>query len=385
MLEREPRSLADISALIQTMSLEKFKFLTNAFIHDKRQKKRAETLKGLQQADTRKQRTSRKMQAKYKYISRLMLYNSQLKNASTISYKGDTESMDGAGKLKCNIDWPLCLYDHTYKNRCISYFQYRVKATKDEFVDDYFEEMKIGEPGSEPEKPMAGAGLVEETKEVKTVTGASTSGPANKIYNSLLIERNKHYCTNEEFVAKINKLLEQQGSLDEAFPSTLVELATADEVSLMFVMENYINHIMTFDLDNCGHREVLVGGGAAEDAVPVEATKNATEIAKSESIPVIKVRSASIGSENDVDISPKGHKEEVKHRRAELTKTVCLGTTGGPLTENVKGLYNRRAITMSFYLADVASRMPFANSNEIIANSPSGKFLKDIVENQITL
>ena len=350
-LEKEPRSLADTSVLKQTMSLEKFKFLTNSYICDRRKKKHAQTLATLQKSSDRKKLSSRKMQAKGKYISRLMLYNSQLRHASTISYDKPNDTLKGAELLSCNESWPLCLYDHTYKNRCISYFAYREKSESNVFVDDYFEEIKV-------------TSRVSAKKDSSPSKEQLKIGWALKTYNSLLIERDRHYCTNKEFVAKINILLEQEGSIEGAFPSSFVELATPDEVSLVSVMENYINHVMNFNVDGYAHREVMVGGGVEEPD-------------SKEDEPEKRQRSMSgkflgkLVPEDDID---------VKLRKS----TICFGNTNR-LRESMMDLYNRRAIAVSFCFADMAARMPFPNNSNIIANSPSGRLLKDIVENQINL
>jgi len=341
------------------MSLDKFKFLTNDFINDKRLKKRMETLKGLQEAELKKKNISRKSQAKYKYISRLMLYNSMLDNASVMTYKKEDEFLKGADLLKCDENWPLCLYDHTYKNRCISYFAFR--ARNEEIIEDYFEEMKFGSKSVKVD--------IEKLKE----SGVKTQ---EQIYDSLMIERTKHYCTNKEFVEKMNKILELHGTIDSAFPSNLIEVPASDESCMLQVMENYVKHVLNLDFEEDEkYKEVFVGGTDQNDK-PEKTAKKPKSVASSDSL----------SSNHDFVDNPEStkNKEELKvpSRKARMssTKSVAMG--------NIlvgEGLYSRRNLTMSFFLSKMADKMPYSNSEEIVAKSPAGKFIKEMVENQINM
>ncbi len=349
------------------MGLEKFKFLNNRYLHDRRLKERVDTLNRLQNTETRKKQVC-KLQSKYKYVSRLLLYNSQLKNASKISYDKCDNVLSGAELLTCNPDWPLCLYDHTYKCRCISYFSFKSNGPC-EFLDDYFD----SEKGRSGEKPKAGA-------ESLPLTAVNLKKKDLKTYNSLVVERNRHYCTNAEFVTKVNKMLEEHGSTEAAFPTKLVEPSTADELSLFNVMENYVNHIMSYSEEmgfEGGEREVNLGTGYDEG----EEEKEIEEEEKRPRVHSEDDEKPKFGSPK----TPTPDMEEIKARREKrntlLNRTITSGCNE-KLMENMAGFYSRRAIPMSFYLAEMASKAPAENSDDIFIRSSAGKLLGSIMEPQ---
>ena len=39
--------------------------------------------------------------------------------------------------MDCSQQWPVCLYDFTYKNKCSSFFSFRVQSSP-QLIDDYF-------------------------------------------------------------------------------------------------------------------------------------------------------------------------------------------------------------------------------------------------------
>jgi hypothetical protein len=42
--------------------------------------------------------------------------------------------------FECNPEWPLCLYDFSFKNKCPTYFVFQTAKPLDSYViDDYFE------------------------------------------------------------------------------------------------------------------------------------------------------------------------------------------------------------------------------------------------------
>ncbi len=361
-MEKEPRSLSDVNALVQTMELEKFKFVDNRFLNERRTKERVDTLVYLKGTEKKKKRITRKVEPKYKYISRLLLYNSKLKNASVMSYNKGENALKGADMLACNPDWPLCLYDHTYKSRCISYFAFR-SGGPCEFRDDYFEEEgKEKVPDLDQEQ---------------------------RAFDGLLIERNRHYCTNEEFVTKMNKLLEQEGNVEAAFPSVLIEPGAGDELSLMLVMENYVDHILSIDEKAAmpgGTREVDLGTGYEDTAAVAAASHDADkeEDTKDAAAPN-KIRAMSQhGEEAERGSEGADASEERAEKMAGFNRTVMPGCYG-KLMENMTEFYNRRAIPLSFYMTDMASRMPFVNSEDIVARSPTGKLISSIIQSQVNI
>jgi len=83
--------------------------------------------------------------------------------------------------FECNPEWPICLYDFTYKNRCGDALAYQVQEMP-ELMEDYFE--RIDEP-----KPLY--------------------SPTTE-YSKLRIERNRHICGDKEFVSNFKKLFKTE-------------------------------------------------------------------------------------------------------------------------------------------------------------------------------
>ena len=56
----------------------------------------------------------------------------------------DQKEADLMKVFNCNPDWPVCIYDFTFKNKCNQFLQMKVKRNlKDYIVDDYFSERGI--------------------------------------------------------------------------------------------------------------------------------------------------------------------------------------------------------------------------------------------------
>ena len=45
-------------------------------------------------------------------------------------------------EMRCEPEWPVCLYDFTYKNKCSSYFAYRVEQMPP-LIEDYFLQREV--------------------------------------------------------------------------------------------------------------------------------------------------------------------------------------------------------------------------------------------------
>lgn len=253
------QTMKDVNALIQTMQLEKFKFVNNKYI----EQQRSIYKKGMHNKLKKKNAIYKStFENKSKYLHKLILYNSK----STNDVQNSKKNLD---LLVCNPDWPVCLYDHCYKNRCISYFAFRC-GSDIKIIDDYFE------PDSfmfTEKRPRAKSSIID-------IKSFDSSSPREEIkgkkYNSLLIERNPHYCKNKEFVKKIKKLLEDDKS-EWAFEDSCILSEINDEMSLINSMENYMNFIM--DIDNI---DELGGEMKQEDEIsllpiiPIES--NSTDI-----------------------------------------------------------------------------------------------------------
>ena len=138
-LEKEPRSLTDVNALIQTVLLKKFA-ISNNFIEKSRTQYREEIFDQLRKMEIGKDRIFKPSEIKYKYINKLFLLNgSFLSNNLAIQKKSpDTHSLSDSKEMQCNVNWPICLYDHTFKNRITSYLCFRTSSNL-EIFDNYFQ------------------------------------------------------------------------------------------------------------------------------------------------------------------------------------------------------------------------------------------------------
>lgn len=101
--------------------------------------------------------------------------------AMLASQLDDREDRNYMQFFNCNPEWPICLYDFSFRNKCPTYFAFRVgKPLASYVIDDYFY-------GSDQDNPKAVSG--------KTTFKAVTAADASQ----LLIERNKHLCCNTDY------------------------------------------------------------------------------------------------------------------------------------------------------------------------------------------
>ncbi len=272
------------------MSLERFVFISNGYIRHKRIEKRGAIYNQVKQGGKMKSR----VESKVKYLRRLVMYNSKMeernpdKTAAAVHEEKPRNELEGARTMQCDPRWPLCLYDHTCKNRCSSYFVYRC-ASPPAFIDDYFESLSLVVPAcvKKSSDPLpndwsriellvkeSGLGsslgvlsdqlaLNEEGGGEEIVLQGECDGikdleelPAHKpqeqepelnerVYGALLVERDVHYCTNKEFVEKVIHLLsEQKGSA--AFEDSRVDAGVNSEMSLLNAMEEYVGQILDY-------------------------------------------------------------------------------------------------------------------------------------------
>lgn len=81
--------------------------------------------------------------------------------------------------FKCDPSWPICLYDFSYKNKCPSYFCYRVEHNLNEYIiPNYFDRIRRHD-GPTTWMAMTGIGIDE-----------------------LVIERNDHLCCSHRHFVK---------------------------------------------------------------------------------------------------------------------------------------------------------------------------------------
>lgn len=218
-VEKESQSMKDIYALLQTMQLDKFSFVNNKYIARKRKIHRGWIYENLRAESSLSLTATSKN--KPRYLSKLLLYNGSRRAEES-----------GKDAFECNAMWPVCVYDHSYKSRCVSYFAFKC-GSEAKIVEDYFEVSSFA------------GGFGEECKECAT----PSAEPENlKKYNALLIERNQHYCTNKHFVDKIKKLLEEEKT-EWAFDGFGISSSISSDTSLLTSMEDYIDFITNVDED----------------------------------------------------------------------------------------------------------------------------------------
>ena len=189
-----------------------------------RAKKQHDSLANIRR--TNEKNKNKRAKPKYQYICKLALYNGKLEGASSIDYDKESDYLKDARLLKCNPEWPLCLFDHTYKSRCVSYFAFRAKSDN-EFIDDYL----IKKPSLNQSN-----GVKEEHKKGSL-----------EAYNALVIERSKHYCGNRVFVEKLKRLLEEKGTPDDAFRVDLIDQTAINHDICLKLMKKYVRHIVDFE------------------------------------------------------------------------------------------------------------------------------------------
>ncbi len=399
-LEKEAQTIRDVRALVQTMSLEKFSFITNRYVRHKRTEKRGAIYHQVKEG-SRSRKASGSAESKSKYIQKLVLYNNKLENSETIRYDKAKDSLENAALLVCDAKWPLCLYDHTYKNRCATYFAFRC-GTQIHMIDDYFETLTFVVSSAEITPPSlrkvpytvparedaagridlgGGFGLALEnipdmmlneggagetlsqdsdTKDpIESLTAAlphpqrqSQPPPQTEIqlpqsvaaepYDSLLVERGVHYCTNKEFVAKMTRLLVEQKN-EAAFEDKRVDGAVNSEVTLLNAMDEYVDRIMDY-------------GEEKKGAVP-----------------------ARPGAKTEDDL-PQGEEEE--ERLAAHNQTIDLGE----IREKWDfGLWRKKSDNLTAYLNAVAQKMPFKDSGRMLEQSPCGEYVKKMVGGELNI
>ena len=128
-MDKGPKNLNDINAFVQTMQLKKFE-ITEEYLEYERDTKRSQIYKEMKDQEISKNKLFKHQESKTKYMNRLYLL------CGTIQSSGEVGGY--SGKIKCNSEWPICAYDHSYKDRYASYFCYRV-GYQVEIIENYFE------------------------------------------------------------------------------------------------------------------------------------------------------------------------------------------------------------------------------------------------------
>lgn len=210
------------------MSLDKFKFINNRFIERKQRICTKIICKKLRESQTKLEGKNPK-ESKNKYIQKLALYSSKLEAS-----KHNKDTKKNLDLLTCNTDWPICMYDHSCNNRYATYFAFR-SANELRIIEDYFDTASLSFT-KERTMSVDSCSLFNKKRRVDH----------KQLYNSLLIERNVHYCCNKEYVRKITKLLSQDES-EWVFSDACTGANASDEIGLLKSMDNYMDFIMDVD------------------------------------------------------------------------------------------------------------------------------------------
>ena len=97
----------------------------------------------------------------------------------------------GFSETSCSPEWPICIFDFTFKSKQTSFFVFRVAKLDDTLQEDYFYST-----GSQLTNLLLG--FVEE--EHKQESGGSVLQPSVQAQEEFVMERNSHYCVDKDFV-----------------------------------------------------------------------------------------------------------------------------------------------------------------------------------------
>ena len=138
--------MIDVKMLIQTTELPKFK-IKNRDINKLRQSKRPVVENELQKLVAIKENYKGTYQ-RLKFLNKFYLYSELSKHQHEHKTLGspdifnkplDKFESEVMKIFNCNTkEWPICLYDFTYKNRIPQYLCYRTSKKAPVIIDDYF-------------------------------------------------------------------------------------------------------------------------------------------------------------------------------------------------------------------------------------------------------
>ena len=143
-LESFPRKYQDFKTLIQTTEHPRFK-ITNKEIKLLRDEKRpqveSELLKLVQNKDDVKGTYQRLkfMNKFYLYAGLQKMYEQSDSPNKDVFHKSlDTYENSLMDIFNCDQDWPICLYDFTYKNKIPQYLCFRTHKEAPTVIENYF-------------------------------------------------------------------------------------------------------------------------------------------------------------------------------------------------------------------------------------------------------
>ena len=154
---------------------------------------------------------------KHCYLSKLS-YNLDLNEVSNDNWKSKRIVIK-KDLVECNTNWGMCKFDHTYKNKIIEFFRFRVKE-KPIIIENYFSNdfsshsNMINQFTNSYNSADNGSKHEENHNHNKNKNLSKHRNSVNKEINDLidfdqlLVERNPHYCNIPKFQSKLIKSLE---------------------------------------------------------------------------------------------------------------------------------------------------------------------------------
>ncbi len=381
LLEKRPRSITDINALAQTMGLKKYNRLTNRVINNMRTQIHRKIHESRKQPP---KPPSNPSDAKYNYVNRLLLYDP---TASTLVKAVQTEQIEENEseyhELICNPRWPICMFDHTYKNRGATYFCF-VPTKPPTFIWEYFDHPPStststsspyaspslvalaakAEPGPEDSKgkvpsprmmPIQQLNLIaEENKDRPRGNKNGVGAKQGKIASEdLLAERNPHYCQKSAFTSTLNWLLKQDIPELDVFSHELAIGKAMEGAFLLDLMDNYIKHILTY------HDKIVTGKPEYHNKQPAKPTRDP-----------IRCKTMTAQTAPAFMSSQEFERHRMERASVQFEYWEQLRDANHPLGR---------------YMCKVSRKMPYVGTREFLENSSTGQFLKNFLGNTPTI
>ena len=123
---------------------------------------------------------------------------------------------------KCNLLWPICVYDHCFTSLSFEFLCQKQFAPPT-LIENYFSD-KNAKYGMEKNEQIYDLKLIE--------------------FENLVVERNIHYCNNNEFTTLLlNYLKNVSKETEEILCHKTLSLDYFDEIMYPGIIENFISHL----------------------------------------------------------------------------------------------------------------------------------------------
>ncbi|CDW83987.1 tbc domain-containing protein [Stylonychia lemnae] len=233
-LEAFPRKLIDEKTLLQTAEIRKYK-IKNRVISRMRAEKREAVEKELQKLVLVKD-TYKGTYQRLKFLNKFYLYNGVQRsdNANSTTHELYYKSLDQYENevmrvFNCSTEWPICLFDFTYKNKIPNYIVMASSSESPDIIQDYF-------------YPSANSQLQNQDQEIEF------NLPIEKPSEGLLIERGRHYCErNQKFIHNFKKLYDKGDC--RLFNSQNLCFDICSDINSTQNLKNYIDEIAKIDIN----------------------------------------------------------------------------------------------------------------------------------------